>query len=75
MIPMLRGIVKNFDNQKGFGFIEVADEPDVFVHFSGIEGSGHKELIAGQQVELVVVKGIRGPQAAHVSVLTDQGED
>jgi len=66
---MLQGIVKSFDALKGFGFIEVEDEPDVFVHFSGIEGSGHKELEAGQNVELVVVAGIRGPQAAHVRVI------
>ncbi|KIS03078.1 cold-shock protein [Paucilactobacillus wasatchensis] len=72
---MLRGTVKNFDAKKGFGFIEVDDEPDVFVHFSGIEGSGRKELTAGQTVELVVVQGVRGPQAAHVKVIDKQEED
>ncbi|BAP85906.1 cold shock protein [Paucilactobacillus hokkaidonensis JCM 18461] len=72
---MLRGTVKNFDGKKGFGFIEVENEPDVFVHFSGIEGAGHKELVAGQKVELVVAKGIRGPQAAHVTVIDDQEDD
>ncbi len=67
----MRGQVKNFDEQKGFGFIEVPNEPDVFVHFSGIEGSGRKELRPGEQVDLVVVQGVRGPQAAHVQVITD----
>jgi CspA family cold shock protein len=70
----VRGQVKNFDEQKGFGFIEVPNEPDVFVHFSGIEGSGRKELRPGEQVDLVVVQGVRGPQAAHVQVITDDEE-
>ena len=45
---LLKGRVKNFDAQKGWGFIEVENEPDVFVHFNGIEGSGHRELKPGQ---------------------------
>ncbi|MFZ2354025.1 cold-shock protein [Paucilactobacillus nenjiangensis] len=72
---MLQGVVKSFDALKGFGFIEVEDEPDIFVHFSGIEGSGHKELEPGQKVELVVVAGVRGPQAAHVRVITEEDEE
>lgn len=66
---MLTGKVKNFDAQKGWGFIEVAHEPDVFVHFNGIEGSGRRELHAGQRVSLVIVQGKKGPQAAHVRPL------
>ncbi|KRM12549.1 cold-shock protein [Paucilactobacillus suebicus] len=66
------GRVKNFDEHKGFGFIEVLNEPDVFVHFSGIEGTGRRTLVPGQEVELVVVQGVRGPQAAHVTVVDDQ---
>ena len=63
---LLKGRVKNFDAQKGWGFIEVENEPDVFVHFNGIEGSGHREL---KLVSLVVVQGRKGPQAAHVRPL------
>lgn len=66
---LLKGRVKNFDAQKGWGFIEVENEPDVFVHFNGIEGSGHRELKPGQLVSLVVVQGRKGPQAAHVRPL------
>lgn len=68
----MRGRVKNFDEQKGFGFIELPNEPDVFVHFSGIEGAGHKVLHPGETVDLVVVQGVRGPQAAHVTVIDDE---
>lgn len=70
----MQGIVKSFDADKGFGFISIANEPDVFVHFSGIEGQGHRVLQAGQAVNLVVAKGVRGPQAAHVKVI-EEGED
>lgn len=67
----MQGRVKNFDEQKGFGFIEVENEPDVFVHFSGIEGTGRRVLVPGQLVDLVVVQGVRGPQAAHVQVIEE----
>jgi CspA family cold shock protein len=63
---MKQGIVKWFNSEKGFGFIEVEGEDDVFVHFSAIEGEGFKSLDEGQQVEFEVVEGNRGPQAANV---------
>ena len=63
---MKQGTVKWFNAEKGFGFIEVEDEDDVFVHFSAIEGEGFKTLDEGQQVEFEVVEGDRGPQAANV---------
>jgi CspA family cold shock protein len=63
---MKQGTVKWFNAEKGFGFIEVEGEDDVFVHFSAIEGEGFKSLDEGQKVEFEVVEGNRGPQAASV---------
>ena len=63
---MKQGTVKWFNAEKGFGFIEIENEDDVFVHFSAIEGEGFKSLDEGQQVEFEVVEGDRGPQAANV---------
>ncbi|EGQ3952403.1 cold-shock protein, partial [Staphylococcus pseudintermedius] len=58
--------VKWFNAEKGFGFIEVEGENDVFVHFSAINQEGYKSLDEGQSVEFEVVEGDRGPQAANV---------
>lgn len=63
---MKQGKVKWFNTEKGYGFIEVEGENDVFVHFSAIQGEGFKTLEEGQQVEFEVVQGNRGPQAANV---------
>ena len=63
---MKQGTVKWFNAEKGFGFIEVEGENDVFVHFSAINQDGYKSLVEGQAVEFEVVEGDRGPQAAHV---------
>ena len=70
---MLKGTVKSFDPDKGWGFITVPHEGDIFVHYSGIEGSGRRTLRAGQTVSLVIVQGQRGPQAAHVKVVLKRG--
>jgi len=64
---MKQGTVKWFNAEKGFGFIEVQGEDDVFVHFSAIQGEGFKSLEEGQKVEFEVVEGNRGPQAANVT--------
>lgn len=64
---MKQGIVKWFNAEKGFGFIEIEGENDVFVHFSAIQQDGYKSLDEGQEVEFEVVEGDRGPQAANVS--------
>ena len=66
---MKQGTVKWFNAEKGFGFIEVEGENDVFVHFSAIQGDGFKTLDEGQQVEFDVVDGNRGPQAENVTKL------
>ncbi|AKO91374.1 MULTISPECIES: cold-shock protein CspD [Priestia] len=63
---MLEGKVKWFNAEKGFGFIEVEGQDDVFVHFSAIQGEGYKTLEEGQAVTFEIVEGARGPQAANV---------
>ena len=62
---MKTGVVKWFNNEKGFGFISVEGEGDVFVHFSAITGEGYKSLEEGQSVQFDVVEGAKGPQAAN----------
>ncbi len=64
---MKTGTVKWFNAEKGFGFISVEGEEDVFVHFSAINHEGYKTLEEGQEVEFEVVEGAKGPQAANVS--------
>ena len=63
---MKTGVVKWFNNEKGFGFISVEGEGDVFIHFSAITGEGYKSLEEGQSVQFDVVEGAKGPQAANV---------
>ncbi|MEU9375435.1 cold-shock protein [Streptomyces sp. NPDC048255] len=64
---MATGIVKWFNSEKGFGFIQQDDGgPDVFVHFSAIETSGFKSLEENDKVEYNVTQGPKGPQAERV---------
>ena len=63
---MAKGVVKWFDTKKGYGFIELTETEDVFVHYSGITGEGFKSLRAGEEVEFEVASGPKGPQATHV---------
>lgn len=63
------GTVKFFNESKGFGFITREGGPDVFVHYSAIQGSGFKTLAEGQQVEFTVTQGQKGPQAENVTAL------
>ncbi len=63
---MKSGTVKWFNADKGFGFISVPGEDDVFVHFSAIKQDGFRTLDEGQRVEFDVVQGDKGPQAANV---------
>ncbi len=69
MSETLTGKVKFFNESKGFGFIEQADGPDVFVHFSAIQADGFKTLADGQQVEFEIGQGPKGPQAQNVKPL------
>jgi CspA family cold shock protein len=62
----LRGTVKWFNAEKGYGFISVENGNDVFVHFSAIQGDGFKTLDEGQAVEFDITEGNRGPQASNV---------
>ena len=61
------GTVKWFNEAKGFGFIQQESGPDVFVHFSAIQGSGFKTLAEGQAVRFPVTQGQKGPQAENVT--------
>jgi len=63
------GTVKWFNEAKGFGFIEQANGPDVFAHFSQISGDGFKTLAEGPKVEFVVGQGQKGPQAENIVAL------
>lgn len=65
----MKGFVKNFNAERGYGFICGQDGEDVFVHFSAIEEEGFKKLEKGQEVEFEVVEGDKGPQAAKVKKL------
>jgi CspA family cold shock protein len=65
---MANGTVKWFNDQKGFGFIEQEDGPDVFVHHSAINASGFKSLSEGDQVTFDIEQGQKGLAAANVSV-------
>lgn len=65
----ISGFIKTWQADKGFGFIELKGEDDVFVHFSAIQTPRVRDLIVGQEVKLVVIQGIRGPQAAAVEVV------
>ena len=64
---METGTVKWFNAEKGFGFISREDGSDVFVHFSAINMEGFKTLEEGQEVQLEVVEGEKGPQATNVT--------
>jgi CspA family cold shock protein len=62
----MRGTVKWFSDEKGFGFISQDDGEDVFVHHTGIAGTGFKSLAQGQVVEFEVNQGQKGLQATNV---------
>jgi len=67
---MSTGIVKWFNNAKGYGFVTPDDgEQDVFIHFSAIEMDGYKTIKEGQKVEFDVSEGPKGLHAAHVQMI------
>ena len=63
------GTVKWFDESKGFGFIAQESGPDVYAHFSAIQGDGFKTLAEGQSVEFEITQGQKGPQASNITPL------
>ncbi len=63
---MASGVVKWFNSEKGYGFISQEGGPDVFVHYSAIQGTGYRNLEENQRVEFDVTQGQKGPQAANV---------
>ena len=65
----MKGTVKWFNNQKGYGFISDEEGKDVFVHYSGLNMSGFKSLDEGAEVECDVTEGAKGPQAINVTKL------
>lgn len=64
---MLQGVVKWFNDAKGYGFIATDEGKDIFVHYSAIVMDGRKTLKEGQEVEFEISEGPKGPQAANVS--------
>jgi len=66
---MANGVVKWFNDRKGYGFIEQEDGPDVFVHHSGIIGAGFKSLKEGDRVTFDIETGNKGPAAVNVTVV------
>ena len=68
-VTMANGIVKWFNEKKGYGFIEQEDGPDVFVHHSGINAVGFKTLNEGEQVRFDIEQGQKGPAAVNVTVV------
>ncbi|CCQ09241.1 Cold shock protein CspE [Pseudoalteromonas luteoviolacea B = ATCC 29581] len=69
MSQTVTGTVKWFNEAKGFGFIAQENGPDVFAHFSAIEGNGFRTLAEGQKVEFSITTGQKGPQAESIKVL------
>ena len=64
-----KGTVKWFNNAKGFGFLGREDGPDVFIHYSAIQGDGYRTLKQGDAVSFDIVQGEKGPQADQVILL------
>lgn len=69
---MASGKVKWFSSQKGYGFIENQEGPDIFVHHTAILGEGYKELMAGEVVHYEVISSEKGPKAVNVQRQTPQ---
>ena len=63
----MKGTVKWFNNQKGYGFISMDDGTDIFVHYTGLVMEGFKTLDEGQAVEFEIAQGDKGPQAVNVT--------
>ena len=68
-MSQVTGVVKWFNSDKGFGFIEQESGPDVFVHFRAINSDAFKTLDEGQKVSFTVTQGQKGPQAENVTII------
>jgi cold shock protein len=66
MSERVKGVVKWFSPEKGYGFITLENGPDVFVHYSAIQSKGYRTLEEGAEVEFEVVEGPKGKQASNV---------
>jgi CspA family cold shock protein len=66
---MANGIVKWFNDSKGYGFIEQEDGPDVFVHHSAINATGFRSLSEGDRVTFEIEDGPKGPAASNVTLV------
>ena len=66
-VSQLKGVVRWFNNAKGYGFLGHEGGPDVFVHYSSIQKDGYKSLKEGEQVAFDIIQGMKGPQADQVS--------
>ncbi|MBB3169648.1 cold-shock protein [Simiduia aestuariiviva] len=67
MSNLHNGVVKWFNDEKGYGFLQQESGPDVFVHFRAINGNGRKTLVEGQAVTFEITQGQKGPQAENVT--------
>ncbi|WP_305879913.1 cold-shock protein [Simiduia sp. 21SJ11W-1] len=67
MSDLHNGVVKWFNDEKGYGFLQQESGPDVFVHFRAINGTGRKTLVEGQSVTFEITQGQKGPQAENVT--------
>lgn len=67
MEERITGTVKWFNAEKGYGFIAQEGGPDVFVHYSAIEGSGYRSLEEGETVQFTITEGQKGMQASNVT--------
>ena len=68
------GTVKWFSQEKGYGFLQREGGPDVFVHYSQIQGNGFKVLYEGEEVEFDIVEEAKGPKASNVVRLNPPAE-
>ncbi len=66
---MEKGVVKWFNNSKGYGFIQRDEGGDVFVHYSAVKSEGYKTLKQGDRVEFEIEESAKGPQAINVSMI------
>lgn len=69
MANRIQGVVKWFNSAKGYGFIQQDGGPDVFVHYSSIQGNGYRNLEQGQAVEFTLNQGPKGPLAVDVTAV------